>query len=679
MVWNNAAPMETYLLHDLAVVIAAAAVMSLLCQRFRQPVVIGYILTGLLIGPYTPPFALVKDLHSIHTMAELGLVLLMFSLGLEFNLPKLRRVGPSATVAAGLEIVGMIAIGYGLGRWFGWNATDSLFLGALLSISSTTIIVKVFGDSGMTKETFTQVVFGILVLEDVAAVVILSVLSGLGLQGGPAASASAFIFPIVKVVFFVILFLVIGLLTVPPFLRWVGRFHVKEVLGISCLGLCFVGSMLAAHFQLSLALGAFLAGAVIAASEELPNIEDWVHPVKDMFSVLFFVSAGMLIQPRLLLDHFGAIMAVTAATIVGKALTGGVGTFLAGYDIKTSARVGMSLSQIGEFSFVIASLGLTLNVTSDFLYPIAIVVSALTTLTTPYLIRNSDRLIDTVMANTPKPILQSLQRYHEQIQRLKDEGRSAQATAILSKYLIRLIIYATLLSAMFLIAVTVSELINFERLTDDPVSYKNIALWTSAALLALPLTYAVSKYLNHLLLLLISSRPRLLRFIDVHFFYNVLNYATVAVIYAGFAWLAYLQMPSIEILLMIGLFLFLVSRAMRRRLKRAVETLEELMDQVVGLATSDPTRQAVMASGDKKLLLYDVTDQFRLQENSPAVGQTIRSLKLREQSGCSIVAIYRDGKHIANPSPDMTFLVNDVLILLGEEEQLTNAKSVLAS
>jgi CPA2 family monovalent cation:H+ antiporter-2 len=599
-------------------------------------------------------------------MAELGLVLLMFALGLEFNLPKLRRVGPSATIAAGLDMLGMIAIGYGLGRLFGWNSANSLFLGALLSMSSTTIIVKVFTDYGMSKEAFTQVVFGILILEDVAAVVILSVLSGLGLQGRPG--ASAFLFPLVKVSFFVILFLVIGLSLVPRFLKWVGRFQSKEALGIASLGLCFAGSMLAAHFQLSIALGAFLAGAVIAASEELTRIEDWVHPVKDMFSVLFFVSAGMLIQPRLLVEHFGAIVAVTAVTIFGKALIGSAGTFLAGYDLKTSARVGMSLTQIGEFSFVIASLGVTLGVTSDFLYPIAIVVSALTTFATPYLIRNSDALIDALLPKLPPRLLGALDRAHAKMAQSKSSVRSAQATAIVSKYLVRLILYATLLTAVFLLTAAVAPQVG----TAQPI------LWMGAALATLPMAFAVSKYLSHLMLLFVSNLPALLRFINVHLFYNLLNAITVGLIYVGFALVTYFQMPSVKILLLMGLLLFLVNHGMRRQIKRATERMEALLDVVVGLATSDPTRQAVMASGEKKLLLYDVTDQFRLAPGSPAIGQTIRSLNLRERTGASIVAIYREGKHIANPSPDLSFLLNDVLILLGEEPQLTSAKTELS-
>lgn len=577
--------METHLLQDLAVVMAIAGAMILLCHWLRQPVVIGYLAAGLLAGPYTPPFALVSNLESIHTMAELGLVFLLFSLGLEFNLPKIRKVGLSAGLAALLEVVGMLVIGYALGRVFGWTKTDSIFLGAILSISSTTIIVKVFMDFKMMREDFVQVVFGILVLEDIVAVVILSILSGLGTQGGP--NAATVINSFVKISLFIIVFLVMGLLLVPRFIHWVAGFKVKEVLGIVTLGLCLGGSLLASSFNLSVALGAFLTGAILAASKEIGEIEDWIHPIRDMFSAIFFVSAGMLIQPQLLWEYKGPIAIVTLVTLVGKVLSGTVGSFLAGYDVKTSTRVGMSLAQIGEFSFVIASLGLSLNVTSDFLYPLAIMVSSLTTLATPYLIRNSDRVVNFALGAMPPSFRQRLDRYRVWVESATAQSRSDTIT-VLSRYFARLGVYLAILVTLFALVNQLSIWIEGETLAQEKASAPVVVLWSAAAVLFLPLFLVISKYVNHVLLLLITRGKWVLNFINIHAFYNTLNAVTVTVLELLLVLSASRFIPDRQTLAALIVGIVAVSFLFRRPMTAGKDLLESLLDQVSGLATNGP-------------------------------------------------------------------------------------------
>lgn len=659
--------METHLLQDLAVVMAIAGAMTLLCHRLKQPVVIGYLLCGVVIGPFTPPFSLVTNLQSIHTMAELGLVFLLFSLGLEFNLPKIRQVGASAGLAAVLEVIGMLGIGYVLGQAFGWGKTDSLFLGAILSISSTTIIVKVFMDFKMMQEKFVQVVFGILVLEDIVAIVILSILSGLGTKGGP--DATVVLGSFFKIGLFVVLFLVIGLLLIPRFIHWVAEFKVKEVLGIVTLGLCLGGSMVAASFKLSVALGAFLTGAILAASKEIDAIEEWINPVRDMFSAIFFVSAGMLIQPQLLWEYRVPIAIVTLVTLVGKVLSGAIGSFLAGYDTKTSARVGMSLAQIGEFSFVIASLGVSLKVTSDFLYPLAIMVSSLTTLATPYLIRNSDRVVDFALGIMPFSMRAKLDSYHSWIGS-KTAQTYGEKTAIFSKYLVRLGVYAAIFIAVLALLNTISS-----ALHKLPTL---IGVWIIGGFVSLPLFHAISKYSNHIILLLVTRSKALLHFLNVHAFYNTLNAATVSILELIFIFSAAQFIQSLEILYIMVAGLLFVGFAFRRAVNRGKEWLEGVLDQIIGLATSEPTRQAVLRSGDT-LLLDDITDQISLPDNSFADHQTIREIRLREQTGATLVAIYREGKHLANPGPDTHLLADDVLVLLGDEQELAKARDLLTA
>ncbi len=304
----------------------------------------------------------------------MGIILLMFSLGLEFSLGKLKRVGATAFIAAALEIVLMLGIGYQIGRWFGWSQMDSVFLGAMLSISSTTIIVKALAELGKSKERFAELIFGILIVEDILAIAIIALLSGIAMTG--SLQIGEVVGTVSRLGIFLVVTLVLGLLFVPRLIGYVARFKSNEMLLITVLGLCFGFSLLAVKLHYSVALGAFIIGAVIAEAREVKKIEHLTEPVRDMFSAIFFVAIGMLIDPALLAQYWLPIAVITVVVVVGKVLTCSFGTFVAGNDTRTSLRVGMGLAQIGEFSFIIAALGLNLGVTSKFLYPIAVTVSA---------------------------------------------------------------------------------------------------------------------------------------------------------------------------------------------------------------------------------------------------------------------------------------------------------------
>src|SRR6185503_15382372 len=396
-------------LQDLAVVRIVAGLVTVLFHKFKQPVVLGYILAGLIIGPHTPPFPLIKDEETIRTMSELGVILLMFSLGLEFSFRKLRQVGGTAFIAALLEIVLMLWVGYQIGRLFGWSTMDCIFLGAILSISSTTIIVKALGEMGKSKERFAQLIFGILIIEDILAIAMIALLSGIAMTGslhvGEVGTTLG------KLAIFLVASLVFGLIAVPRLLGYVARFKSNEMLTVTVLGLCFGFSLLAVKLGYSVALGAFLVGAIVAEAREIHRIEALTEPIRDMFSAIFFVTIGLLLDPKVLAGYWLPILVITAAVVFGKVLTCSFGAFIGGNDTRTSLRVGMGLAQIGEFSFIIAALGLTLNVTSKFLYPITVAVSAITTLLTPYLIKSADTLVNWFDRVAPRPLVNYLDVY----------------------------------------------------------------------------------------------------------------------------------------------------------------------------------------------------------------------------------------------------------------------------
>jgi len=495
-------------IQDLAVIMAIAGVVTVLFHRLRQPVVLGYIVAGVIIGPYTPPFQLIHDEATIQTLGELGVVFLMFSLGLEFSLRKLFKVGATAFVAALSEIVLMIWIGYEIGRWFGWNPMDSLFLGAMLAISSTTIIVKALSELGMKGEGFAQLIFGILIVEDILAIAMLVLLSGIAQTG--SVSAGVALVTLGQLMLFMTVSLVVGILIVPRALDYVARAKSDEMLLVTVLGFCFGFSLLVVKLDYSIALGAFLIGAIMAESRSLRRIEHVIAPVRDMFSAIFFVTIGLLLDPTVLVQYAWPIAVITFAVVAGKIVSCGLGTFLAGKDGRTSMRVGMSVAQIGEFSFIIASLGLSLKVTSSFLYPIAVAVSALTTLFTPYLIRAADPITLRIARSMPAPVANTFGLYSQWLASLVPESGGPTIFSMTRRIVLQIAVNLALVAAIFLgasySAPYATEYLSRWLQTDNA---QRVVLWSAALLISMPFLVAVYRKLGSLALLLaeLSVQP----------------------------------------------------------------------------------------------------------------------------------------------------------------------------
>ena len=488
-------------IQDLAVIMLVAGVVTIIFHRLKQPVVLGYIVAGFIIGPHTPPFGLIHDEDTIKTLAELGVIFLMFCLGLEFSLRKLFKVGATAFIAAFLEIVLMIWIGFEIGRWFGWNTMDSLFLGAILAISSTTIIVKALNDLKMKNERFAQLIFGVLIVEDILGIGIIALLSGIAVSG--TVSSGEVFSTVGKLSLFMIVALVIGILLVPRLLAYVAKFESNEMLLITVLGLCFGFCLLVVKLEYSMVLGAFLIGAIMAESRQLLKIEQLIEPVRDLFSAIFFVAIGLMIDPQVLIDYAWPIVVITLAVVLGKMLSCGMGAFIAGNDGRTSLRVGMGLSQIGEFSFIIAALGMTLQVTSDFLYPVAVAVSAITTLLTPYLIRAADPLSLKLGKVVPSRLARVLSLYGEWLRNIQPQGEGAMLAAMIRRILLQVGVNLALVIAIFFsggyFAGRIGNWLS-EWVTD--VSQQKAVIWGAALLLSLPFLIAAYRKLKALSMLL---------------------------------------------------------------------------------------------------------------------------------------------------------------------------------
>ncbi|MFA9441225.1 cation:proton antiporter [Uliginosibacterium sp. sgz301328] len=476
-------------IQDLAVVMLVAGVVTVLFHRFRQPVVLGYIVAGVIIGPYTPPFQLIKDEHTIQTLAELGVVFLLFSLGLEFSIRKLFRVGAAALAGALAEIALMMWVGYEIGMFFDWGTMNSIFLGAMLAVSSTTIIIKALNDLGYKNEQFAQVVFGILIVEDILAIAMIVLLSAIATTG--AVSTGAVFATLGKLSLFMVVSLVLGILIVPRLLSYVASFNNNEMLLVTVLGLCFAFCLLVVKLEYSLALGAFVIGAIMAEARELHTVERLIEPVRDMFSAIFFVAIGLLLDPRILVEYWEPVAIITVAVVIGKVISCGLGAFAAGQDGRTSLRIGMSLSQIGEFSFIIASLGVSLKVTSGFLYPVAVAVSAVTALLTPYLIRLADPLSLHLARAMPRRVAQFANAYTEKLRAMRPEGERAMLARIIQRILLQIGINFSLVVAVFLAA---AFLIDGGRRYVTPwisdVDVQNTIVWGLALIASVPFLLA---------------------------------------------------------------------------------------------------------------------------------------------------------------------------------------------
>ena len=373
------------LISDLALILICAGIMTLVFKKLKQPLVLGYIVAGFLASPHMPFTPSVMESASVKVWADIGVVFLLFALGLEFSFKKIVKVGGSAVIAACTVIFCMILLGVAVGSAFGWSKMDCLFLGGMIAMSSTTIIYKAFDDLGLRKKKFTGLVLSVLILEDILAIVLMVMLSTMAVRHN--FEGTQMLESIAKLLFFLILWFVVGIYLIPLFLKKCRKLMSDETLLIVALAMCFGMVVLAARTGFSPAFGAFIMGSILAETVEAEHIEKLVTPVKDLFGAIFFVSVGMMVDPSMIVEYAVPILVITLAVIVGQALFGTLGVLLAGQPLKTAMQCGFSLTQIGEFAFIIASLGVSLHVTGHFLYPIVVAVSVITTFLTPYMIR----------------------------------------------------------------------------------------------------------------------------------------------------------------------------------------------------------------------------------------------------------------------------------------------------
>lgn len=408
------------LIQDLALILIAGAITTLIFRRIRQPLVLGYIIAGFLVGPHFQFLPTVTDNENIETLAEIGVIFLLFNLGLEFSFKKLMRVGGEASITALVEIIFITVAGYLVGRWMGWSTMDSLFLGGMLASSSTTIIIRAFDELNVKTKQFARIVFGVLIVEDIVVILLMVLLSTIAVtqqfEGGEI------IFTVAKLLFFLVLWFIAGIFLLPTFLRKTKPLQDSETLMVMSIGLCLGMVVVATSVGFSAELGAFVMGSLIAETTAAEKVEHVTKSVKDLFGAVFFVSVGMMIDPQAIVEYGVPVIAVTLLTLVGKLFSTTAGALLSGQPLKQSVRVGMSMAQIGEFAFIVATLGLSLGVISDFLFPVAVGASAITTFTTPYLIKASEPFYYFLERVLPERLVNNLNRYSASTQHIQAES-----------------------------------------------------------------------------------------------------------------------------------------------------------------------------------------------------------------------------------------------------------------
>ncbi len=643
------------LIRDLAVILTVAGLVSLLFQKIRQPVVLGYIIAGAIVGPYTPPYALVSDLEGIKIWAELGIIFLMFCLGLEFSFRKLASVGLPAGFTACFEVFFMLSLGFGSGKWLGWSSTDSLFLGAMLSISSTTIIIKALTDLNMKNNRFAEFIFAILIVEDLVAILVLVALSSIAINrsvSGLALLGSAY-----KLCLVVGSWFLGGYFIVPRFIRYVGRVGNNEMLTIVSLGLCLALVVFSTFFEYSAALGAFIMGSILAESVESHRIEERMESLRDLFAAIFFVSVGMLIDPIAIWDHKGAVVLITVVTILGKSISTTLGALFTGQSLKTSVQVGLGLAQIGEFSFIIASLGTSLGVTSDFLYPVGVAVSLITTFTTPYMIRASYQLATLFDEKIPNGIKSLLNQYSNwSFKQQADSSKNAEFYQGIFKWLINAFIVSVIfiISGEFLLP-WIQEMITSSFLA-------GATGWLITVFLSMPFIWAM---LSIFKTPIFSKKRRFFAstpLIGANFIFEISS-----LLWLGTLSLQFLQAKHVTFIfgtLALGVFTLFYKRIepyYRWFEKKFVFTFE--MKEKVSTTVRENLYQN-LAPWDAHLI------RLKVHPNAKLVGTRIGEAQLRTRFGVGVVAIQRGLKTIVAPKPEELILPQDELLVLATDTQL---------
>lgn len=649
------------LIVDLALILAVAGVVTVLFRKIRQPLVLGYVLAGVLVGSKARWLPTISDIPNVRVWADIGVIFLLFGLGLEFSFKKLMRIGSSASITAFVEVSGMLLIGYGTGRLFGWTQMDSLFLGGILAISSTTIIIRAFEELGVKGRRFVELVFGVLIVEDLVAVLILVLLSTVALRNRFEGIAMAY--STLKLGFFLILWFLSGIFLIPSLLRIFRRSLNEETLLVVALGLCFVMVVSAAHAGFSPALGAFLMGSILAETTEAEKIEALIKPVKNLFAAIFFVSVGMLIDIGTLIEHAGELILISCILILGKTTQVIIAALLAGQGMRHAVQAGFSVAQIGEFSFIIAGLGESLNVTSKFLYPIAVGVSAITTFSTPYAMRSADTVYLWLDRTLPLRWKQQLTRYEAAMRSISLTGKWA---LLLRSYLMRLVSNGIIVVGIFTLSSSFLPPLLSPWVGETSAQWLTL-LGTLGPTAPFLWAMAFGRSKDPELLTVIQSR----RYRAPVMMLNIVRVSATLALFVLLApklisFRATLAITASLAVLMLLLF------------SRYLDAVYNWFERHFLLNLSQREREAPKKNEAPVLVPWDGhLASFTADPDSDLIGKALMELKVRERFGVIIAMIERGHKKIPAPGRSEKIYPFDKVYVIGSDEELVRFKEAL--
>lgn len=650
------------LIKDLALILGAAAVITIFFKRIKQPVVLGYIIAGLLVGPNFKLFPTIGDVEGIKIWAEIGVVFLLFALGLEFSFKKLVKVGGSAAITGITELLLMMSLGYGMGQLLGWSVMDSMFLGGIIAISSTTIIFRAFNELGLKTRKFSGLVIGVLIIEDLVAILLMVLLSTVAVS--QQFEGTQMFLSIGKLFFFLCLWFVMGIFILPTFFKRVQKWLSSETLLVVSLALCLGMVVLADQVGFSAALGAFIMGSILAETTQAHKIEHLITSVKDLFGAIFFVSVGMLIDPAILVAYAFPVFMLTLAVIFGKTIFVSIGALLSGRPLKQAVQAGTSMSQIGEFSFIIATLGVSLNVTSSYLYPIAVGVSVITTFTTPYMIKLSEPLYQLLLKVLPEKWITALEKYSSSSQIIESESNWKR---LLRFYIQIIILNGVIMIAMSLLVAYFLQPFLFKYI-QEPITAKIISALIGLIAMA-PFIWALTvKKMNK------SAYAAL--WLDRKYSHGplvMLEIArnVIAVLLVGFL---LLKLFSIWIAVAGTLFVMVVIGVLfRQRLQKFYQRLEDRFLENLHekeLLEQNKT-QSHLSPWDAHLTHY------KISPHASFIGKTLEELQWREGFGINIAFIERGNKVMFAPARTEKIFPFDNIGVIGTDQQMVEFGKIM--
>lgn len=662
-----------FLVKDLALILMVAGIVTIIFKKLKQPLVLGYIVAGFLVSPHMPYTMSVIDETDIKTWADIGVIFTLFSLGLDFSFKKIVKMGASPIIATVVIVFAMMMLGISIGHGFGWSKMDCIFLGGMLAMSSTTIIYKAFDDMGLRQQKFAGMVMSVLILEDILAIVMMVMLSAIA--GGNNPDGEQMIGSVIKIAFFLVLWFIVGIFAIPLFLRSVRKLINNETLLIVALGLCCGMAVLSTKVGFSSAFGAFVMGSILAETIEAEKIIKLVEPVKNLFGAIFFVSVGMLVDPKILIEYAIPILALVGSILIGQAIFGTFGFMLGGESLKSAMRCGFSMAQIGEFSFIIASLGLSLGVISNYLYPVVVAVSVITTFLTPYMIRLATPTYQVMEKHLPKRLINILNHF---AMSHPSTTQQSKWKSLLRQMLINTVAYSILTAAVITLMFTF--VLPFTRSLFPGWKlhwYANAITGILTLVLIAPFLRAIIMKKNHSnewkRLWVESSINRIpllftivVRFvIALAFIFYICNYLTRF---------------TDALMIIIGIAVVSLMIASRWTKKRSIK-MERLF--IHNLRSRDIMAQV---NGEKKplyeghLLDRDIhIGDFDVPEDSSWGGKTLKELHLRERFGVDMSSIMRGSQRLNIPNGDTVIFPGDKLQVIGNDDQLQKFATALST